>query len=522
MLAHNLLGYSESSQTAKTKTLKTSLKPDKLPVIQNAQFNEIREAICFDVEPSNEFLLKNYFSNQQLKDIVVKIDININDEVLSVGAQELTRPNKTYSLINKPKQTVATSTFRSALDEPQKQQTKTYMISLSKLKYGQNCILYSQLVDLDAQIRNSSSIRHQHLLGQSSLSKKKRIYSLNPQPSSISASQISSSSSNLISSLFTTASLKPMPSAKVSYDINNAANFYDFKRLHKVNISLCYTNDSSICAEKVAVFDYNPDFSTYITLIAIGCSAILIFIVLLIASLCCCCCRRRTNSKAKQGLRKADLNSKLVIKSFPIIAAQQANFDYSDSSTKSSQQHILNGSSGSHSSGSSSSSYLRAEKSYYHHEHAGVYDANMQSKYTTTYKMDYGIKNPPSVATVESDASSSASIENKTSSTSNGKSSSSHSPFTILPDTTTNYFMSSPYSNASHRPQMNGMGSHKKTLVYNSSNNMYIKAYQQSHQSQNGIKPIAHQQQSSDERAESGYSTPINNISKKLVYEVIV
>ena len=241
VFAHNLLGYSESTQIAKTKTLKATLKPDKLPVIQNAQFNEIREAICFDVEPSSEFLLKNYFSNQQLKDVVVKIDININDDLLNIGA------NKTYSLMNKKKQkkeTVATSTFKSAVDEAQKpseSKTKTYMISLSKLKYGQNCILFSQLAELDWQIRNSSIIRHQHLLGQPSLSKKKRVYSLNPQPSSMPSS--SSSSSSLISSLFSTSNLKSLPGPKLAaYD----TNFYEFKRLHKVNISLCYTNDSSI------------------------------------------------------------------------------------------------------------------------------------------------------------------------------------------------------------------------------------------------------------------------------------
>ena len=77
----------------------------------------------------------------------------------------------------------------------------------------------------------------------------------------------------------------------------------------------------------ISTLDYNPDLSAYLTLVAIGCSAVLIIFILLIASICCCCCRRDTNvsgGKRKQkgvGL-KNDLNSKLVIKSFPIVTSQ--------------------------------------------------------------------------------------------------------------------------------------------------------------------------------------------------------
>ena len=178
-------------------------------------------------------------------------------------------------------------------------------------------------------------------------------------------------------------------------------------------------------------------------MIAIGCSAIFIFIILLIASLCCCCCRRKSSAKSS-SVKKSDINSKLVISSFPIISAQQKQFDYGDGSTKSSQQHILNGSTESHSSSSSASthsgeSYMRNEKIYYKNTNnnlvdpSSIFDSNGQNKYANTnYKCEYS-KNSPSVATLESDASSSTSLDNKTVTTSNGgKSSTGHSPYTIM------------------------------------------------------------------------------------------
>lgn len=215
--------------------------------------------------------------------------------------------------------------------------------------------------------------------------------------------------------------------------------------------------------------------------------------------------------------------------------------------------------SGSHSSSSSTSghdtndvgeiNYLKNEKIYYssssNQNDTSLFDSNTVSnvnKYgTANFKIDYMKQknNSSSIATVESDASSSSSIENKTTSTTSncGKSSIAHSPFTILPDNNanSNYFASissSSYSNIiSHKPPMsqnlvnaNNSKQTPQTLVYSGSNNVYIKSYQPQHsqqmQSQQQYKN--HQQLSSSDSPESGYSTPINNLSKKLVYEVIV
>lgn len=288
-------------------------------------------------------------------------------------------------------------------------------------------------------------------------------------------------------------------------------------------------------------------------MIAIGCSAIFIFIILLIASLCCCCCRRKSSTASKLSTKKTETNSKLVISSFPIISTQQ-KFDYGDGSTKSSQQHILNGSHESHSSSSSASthsgeSYMRNEKIYYKNTNnnlvdpSSIFDSNPQSRYgNANFKIDYS-KNSPSVATLESDATSSTSLENKTVTTSNGgKSSTGNSPYTVMTENNHNsYFvtMTSPstYSapktastlNINQQQQQTSTcqqyvpTSRQPTLVYNGTNSMYIKTFQHpSYQQATNIATIASQQQIKSNSPESGYSTPNSNITKKLVYEVIV
>ena len=96
--------------------------------------------------------------------------------------------------------------------------------------------------------------------------------------------------------------------------------------------------------------DYTSELSMYITLVAVGCSAVLILVILLITSICCCyCCARRKQMSAELS-RKASgggvpLDQSLVIQNFPALPkGQKLAYDFSDESTKSSQQHILNGS----------------------------------------------------------------------------------------------------------------------------------------------------------------------------------
>lgn len=290
----------------------------------------------------------------------------------------------------------------------------------------------------------------------------------------------------------------------------------------------------------------------------------LIFIILLIVSLCCCCCHR--SKKKDQQIVKQNLNggkpttgslgvsvgkeigSKLV-KNFPVVT-QDSNFDYSDSSAKSSQQHILNGT---HSSSSSHSE----EGSHYHNHPESIEHspAMLINKYgITSYKIDYRqhqVTSSNKMAHTESDSSSSTSLENKTMSTSNGKSSSSHSPFTILHEnqhSTTNnlggYFSplaSNSYSN--FRP--NNYSSHHvvgPTTLHNSLNKPPTGLAYNSGTTSVYVKAANAFQSSSvaDSQEESAYSTPViggannpatsssassngsSSNNKKLVYEVIV
>lgn len=139
-------------------------------------------------------------------------------------------------------------------------------------------------------------------------------------------------------------------------------------------------------------------------------------------------------------------------------------------------------------------------------------------------------QNTSSIATVESDVSSSISLENNnTNITKSNKTSDAgtHSPFAIITDSNTKSgfaaITSSSYSNMisnMSQKQSTKQMPQSSTLVYSGSGNMYIKTYQaqqsQSSQYFNNQKTIL-------DNSESGYSTPSNNnISKKLVYEVIV
>jgi hypothetical protein len=132
------------------------------------------------------------------------------------------------------------------------------------------------------------------------------------------------------------------------------------------------------------------------------------------------------------------------------------------------------------------------------------------------------IQNASSLATVESDISSSVSIENKPSSI-NGEASklnSSNSPFSVINEANKNtnhngYFSPIASSTSSYS---NKQSLKPTTIVYNSSQNMFIKVQNQKQQQQQTSKqvPII---KSNHDSPESGYSTPVN---KRLVYEVIV
>lgn len=203
------------------------------------------------------------------------------------------------------------------------------------------------------------------------------------------------------------------------------------------------------------------------------------------------------------------------------------DYEYSDGSTKSSsQQHILNGSNGSnHSSGSGSSSFN--EKTFYSSQNEptvnifGYSQTDHHLHQQQHLNHNHHHHHLSSIATVESDASSSTSLENKTTSTSNGgKSSSTHSPYTLTTNDSTNqpYLTSASMSATSYTLQKSNQTNKPHTLVYTGANNIYIKSGFSQQQPNNQKQfPIDANLES------SSYSTPTNtSTNKKLVYEVIV
>lgn len=326
IMASNSLGSSEFSSPIRVLTQKSPLRVERLPTLSNAQFNEQRESICFDLEKpfsSSQIDYKSdHLTTAAINDFLVRVEIDLDEALLA---------NKTAE----------SEEFRKISGSNRK---TTYLVNLNRMKYGQNCVPYTQLIDADSQQRNESSSS----LALASSSQHKRRHQSSPFNV---VTLDSTAMMNSVDALRLDSNNAPIArEAKFSNVDTFGYDFHDFIRLHRVNVSLCYANDSSICSQKIGVsgikylhfvswlifmnfnlkfftLDYNPDLSAYLTLVAIGCSAVLIIFILLIASICCCCCRRDTNvsgGKRKQkgvGL-KNDLNSKLVIKSFPIVTSQ--------------------------------------------------------------------------------------------------------------------------------------------------------------------------------------------------------
>ena len=144
---------------------------------------------------------------------------------------------------------------------------------------------------------------------------------------------------------------------------------------------------------------------------------------------------------------------------------------------------------------------------------------------TNSYNMEYP-KNTSSIATVESDVLSSISIENNNNLIRNSVAcnKTSESPFALITDTNNKSITSSSYSNLvsnmSQKQSNKLSGPTPSTLIYTESGNMFIKTYQPQQSIQSS--QYFNQKTILDNNSDNTYASPITQISKKLVYEVIV
>jgi hypothetical protein len=453
LLAFNSLGTSDFTQTLHIQTPKPTYQHEKIPSIEHAQFNDIRESICFDLEPNAEFMLNNdinsFQNNQMLRDFTLKIQLKRN-MFAADGSKRPTmnqRPAATNfnpftyysSFKNNQSNAFQTNVEKTSLPiHGVINETKTFLINSYRLKFGRNCISYSQLLAIDAHQRNTTlhnQLDNKNIDNEDE--KNKRVYILvqnlkNQKETESEDSSLLKQSDNDITthseaSFYLVLSTTALPilsnssdSLLTTADYQTALfgrNFFDFKRYNDLFISVCYSEDLEVCQQKVNVSDKRGDLSTYITLIAVGCAAILIFIALLIGSICCCCCRRRIDKKKQQKLRQhlqtqqqlQNNHKKTVIKGFPIVTIQPKSklfsffriknqkkfkktiyfldFDFCESSMKSSQQHILKGNHETCSSNSSSSetNYLKNDKKYYGTKSNNSMDSTIYDQHQNKY-----------------------------------------------------------------------------------------------------------------------------------------
>ena len=67
ILAVNSIGASEFSEPVRGTTLKTELTAARLPHLELVQFNDMREAVCFELRPRQE--------RPELEGLLIKIDV---------------------------------------------------------------------------------------------------------------------------------------------------------------------------------------------------------------------------------------------------------------------------------------------------------------------------------------------------------------------------------------------------------------------------------------------------------------
>lgn len=236
-MAQNSLGHSEFSSPLQIKTLQSELSGENLPAVTSAQFNEQREAICFDLESSNSptidslidrsILTESSTTNEasassHMQDLLVRVEIDLDESLML----RMSTANTSVEEEEKPKQ------------QPHK---KIYLIESNRLKEGQNCISYSQLIEVDYRAKNDSVKKSKNVV---TLESGTAMMLTNGEDPSHSAASHSDSG---VDKLRTAYSKYSSSVEYFGYD------FHDFIRLHRVNVSVCYANDSSVCSQKIGV-----------------------------------------------------------------------------------------------------------------------------------------------------------------------------------------------------------------------------------------------------------------------------
>ena len=254
----------------------------------------------------------------------------------------------------------------------------------------------------------------------------------------------------------------------------------------RIGISLCSTNDTSVCTEEVIIVDNIVDISNHFTLLTIGSVILFLITILILCSIWCC---RQNNKKKKNN----NSSSKMVVKtipnsisiSYPNIQQQKDVVDcnISDSSVKSTQNILSN------------NFYLIAPLD------TNIQVSDESSSSTNSNNNKYCNFNQPknnasSVLTVESDVISSTS----------SSAISSTGEVTSVQSKTNNNVNSGYKLNECNK----NLSISRQALLFAPQTNIY------------SVKSPKQQPTFSDQSAESGYSTPTNHFNKKLFYEVIV
>ena len=229
IMASNSLGSSEFSSPIRVLTQKSPLRVERLPMLSNAQFNEQRESICFDLDKPFSSSQIDYKSDHSttaaINDLLVRVEIDLDEALLA---------NKTAE----------SEEFRKISGSSRK---TTYLVNLNRMKYGQNCVPYTQLIDADSQQRNESSSS----LALASSSQHKRRHQ--SAPFNV-VTLDSTAMMNSADALRLDNNNAPIArEAKFSNVDTFGYDFHEFIRLHRVNVSHCYANDSSICSQKIGV-----------------------------------------------------------------------------------------------------------------------------------------------------------------------------------------------------------------------------------------------------------------------------
>ena len=281
LFAYNSMGTSDPAPQAAclVRTTRTTNSVARLPLIRNAQFDEIREAICFELAPPPPPLFSTFMSAAAASVSAVSSsssNSNSNNKPIHLGDLLIQLQVSHVVAASPPPLFLATGNRSQSQVEAANSDEEnevvlqdevaviphTISISLARLKYGHNCVLYSQLIEFEEANKFHNTITSEYNVNTTNATatadQRRRIFYLSHAMNAVAAAGAGffSSSSNRYVAYHQFGRNKTSQSSSSASPASLwlSRSFADFKRNNRVNVSVCFSNETSVCGQDLVVF----------------------------------------------------------------------------------------------------------------------------------------------------------------------------------------------------------------------------------------------------------------------------